>query len=74
MEPLLAANQVARLLGIEVETLGSWRRKGYGPRWYRIGKKIKYVHADLKSWMSQQASGGAGEHLTAEQHGSEVSR
>jgi predicted site-specific integrase-resolvase len=54
LEPLLDPRKVARLLGVEVETLGAWRRKGYGPRWYRIGRKIKYSEADLRSWMSDQ--------------------
>jgi predicted site-specific integrase-resolvase len=55
LEPLLAPARVARALGIEVETLATWRRKGYGPRWYRIGKKIKYSEADIRTWMSAQA-------------------
>ncbi len=56
IEPLLEPVRVARILGVESETLGAWRRKGYGPRWYRIGKKIKYSEADLRAWMSAQAS------------------
>ena len=44
MEPLLGATRVSRILGVEVETLGAWRKKGYGPRWYRIGKKIEDVN------------------------------
>jgi predicted site-specific integrase-resolvase len=54
-EPLLGQAKVARLLGIEVDTLGVWRRKGYGPRWYRIGKKIKYAAPDVRAWMNAQA-------------------
>jgi len=55
LEPLLEPTKVARLLGVEVETLGVWRRRGYGPRWYRIGKKIRYAEPDLRTWMSAQA-------------------
>lgn len=53
--PLLDPIRVSRVLGVEVETLSSWRRKGYGPRWYRIGRKIKYAEPDLLAWMSAQA-------------------
>jgi hypothetical protein len=49
---------VARHLGVEVETLGAWRRRGYGPRWYRIGKKIRYAESDLSAWMDAQALSG----------------
>jgi predicted site-specific integrase-resolvase len=58
---LLGPAKVARVLGVEVETLGAWRRKGYGPRWYRIGKKIKYDESDLRLWMSAQASATDGQ-------------
>ena len=63
LEPLLEPTKVARLLGVEVETLGAWRRRGYGPRWFRIGKKIRYAEPDLRVWMNAQAgSGVTGDH------------
>jgi len=55
LEPLLTPSRVARILGIEVETLAAWRRKEYGPPWYRIGKKIRYSEAEILSWMSTRA-------------------
>lgn len=58
-EPLLPQSRVARLLGIEADTLGSWRRRGYGPRWYRVGKKIMYSQTDLLAWVHGQERGVA---------------
>jgi len=58
LQPLLDSNKVARLLGVEVETLGAWRRKGYGPRWYRVGKNVRYTETDLRVWMNGQAQRG----------------
>ena len=55
LEPMFSPDQVARSLGVEVETLGAWRRRGYGPGWYRIGKKIKYTESELRAWMNTQA-------------------
>lgn len=55
LEPLMEPLKVARLLGVEVETLAAWRRRAYGPRWYRIGKKIRYAERDLRVWMNAQA-------------------
>jgi len=52
---MIAPGLVARLLGVEVETLATWRRKGYGPRWYRIGGKIGYTELDLRVWVNSQA-------------------
>lgn len=59
LERLLESTKVARLLGVEVQTLGVWRRKGYGPRWYRIGKKVKYAEHDLNTWINAQACTGS---------------
>jgi hypothetical protein len=56
---LLDPQRVSLLLGVEVETLGVWRRRGYGPRWYRVGKKIKYSMPDIEGWMTAQAGSGA---------------
>jgi predicted DNA-binding transcriptional regulator AlpA len=56
LQPLLDSNRVARLLGVEVETVGAWRRRRYGPRWFRIGKKVRYAEADVRAWMAAQAS------------------
>ena len=55
LEPLLDSTRVARLLGVEVTTLAAWRRRDYGPRWYRIGKKVRYTETDLRAWMNTQA-------------------
>jgi predicted DNA-binding transcriptional regulator AlpA len=57
LQPLLDSAKVARLLGVEVETLGVWRRKGYGPQWYRIGKQVRYTETDIRVWMTAQAQG-----------------
>jgi len=64
-KPLLDCARVARLLGVDVATLGAWRRKEYGPRWYRIGKKIKYSETDLRSWISAQHKGQALDHSSS---------
>jgi len=58
LQPLLDSIKVARLLGVEVETLGAWRRKGYGPPWYRVGKNVRYTETDLRLWMNGQAQRG----------------
>jgi hypothetical protein len=57
IEPLLDPVRVARLLGVGVATLAAWRRREYGPCWFRIGKKVKYAWIDVQAWLSVQASG-----------------
>ena len=56
IDTLIDPPTVSHLLGVEVETLGVWRRRGYGPRWYQIGKKIKYSLPEVKTWITAQGS------------------
>jgi predicted site-specific integrase-resolvase len=58
---LMDSATVARLLGVEISTLGAWRRRDYGPNWYRIGKKIKYAETEVRSWMKSQAGRAVGQ-------------
>jgi hypothetical protein len=55
LERMHSPTRIARARGIEVETLAAWRRRGYGPKWYRIGRQIKYAESDLLTWTSAQA-------------------
>ncbi len=32
------------------EKLAQWRHKGMGPPFYRLGRKIVYLGADLNAW------------------------
>ncbi|MFD5319351.1 helix-turn-helix transcriptional regulator [Streptomyces sp. NPDC127098] len=43
-----------------VETLYAWRKKGHGPKGFRIGKHLRYDPADVRAYvMQQKASGNA---------------
>lgn len=43
--------EVARLLGKSVKTLQSWRGKGYGPRFLKIGHSVRYRRSDIEAWL-----------------------
>ena len=32
------------------EKLGQWRHKGYGPPYFKLGRKIVYRGSDLNAW------------------------
>lgn len=32
------------------EKLGQWRHKGFGPSYFRLGRKIVYRGSDLNQW------------------------
>ena len=42
----------ADYLGVSVATLDRWRRKSRGPAYVRVGGSIRYILADLDSWLA----------------------
>lgn len=54
MDNLLSTSEVAKMLGIAASTLRGWRANDQGPRYARIGKKIKYHPDDVKRWWDTQ--------------------
>ncbi|MEU3241321.1 MULTISPECIES: helix-turn-helix domain-containing protein [Streptomyces] len=42
-----------------VETVYQWRRKGTGPRGFRVGRHLRYDPADVQSWVQSLVEGAA---------------
>jgi DNA-binding transcriptional MerR regulator len=49
-----SALQAASLLGIEVNTLRVWRRRGSGPPARRFGRLYRYHTQTLREWAERQ--------------------
>ena len=49
--PLWSPKDTSELLGVSTGTLRSWRERGDGPRWLRVGKLIKYAPSDVEAWL-----------------------
>lgn len=52
---LLTETEAAEVLSISVRALQTWRVKGGGPTFIKIGRSVRYRQADLESFI------GAGE-------------
>jgi hypothetical protein len=52
--PLLDPNETGRILDLTVGSLANWRHKGIGPKFIRVGGRIKYRREDLASWIEQR--------------------
>lgn len=53
VEHLLTTTQAAHYLGISPDTLATWRvRISDGPPFVRVGRAIRYRHADLAEWIA----------------------
>jgi hypothetical protein len=55
LELLITPERLAYLLGVEVGTLAMWRRRGIGPKWYHIGRQIRYSETAALEWLQAQA-------------------
>ncbi len=51
-EPLWTPDDVARYLGVPVQTLYQWRRKRTGPPGRRVGRHLRYDPAAVCAWFA----------------------
>ena len=52
---LLTITEAAELLRAPVATLRYWRHLGTGPNSFRLGRRVLYRRADLRTWIDAQA-------------------
>jgi len=50
-EKLLTPEQAAVLLHLNPKTLAWWRWAGYGPRFFKIGGRVRYAESDLQAFI-----------------------
>lgn len=55
-EALWSVADVARFLGVPVETVYQWRKKHYGPPAARVGRYLRYDPADVRAWVKGQVA------------------
>lgn len=53
-ETLWEIEQVAAYLGVPVQTLYAWRKRGYGPPAGRVGRHLRYDPAAVRAWFAEQ--------------------
>lgn len=59
----LTTPEVAALCRTASETVRYWRHVGRGPRSFKVGRRVLYDAADVRTWLAtlkaDQAQGGA---------------
>lgn len=48
---LIGRRGVCRFLGVSRWTLWNWRKRGYGPPFYKVGGRLFYKVRDLEKWL-----------------------
>lgn len=51
---LFTPQSLADRFGVPVSTIYNWRSTGKGPRGFRVGKFVRYRHADVEAWEQAQ--------------------
>lgn len=51
MGELLTSDQAAERLHVQAATLRSWRHRGTGPAYVKVGRKVFYRPADLEAFL-----------------------
>ncbi|MBI0296831.1 helix-turn-helix domain-containing protein [Streptomyces sp. PRKS01-29] len=58
-ERYLTPLDLADLIGVPVETIYQWRRKGTGPRGFRVGRHLRFDPEDVRRWIADLMEGVA---------------
>lgn len=53
--PRLTEKDVAERLGVTVRTVQGWRQEGRGPRFYKLGRAVRYAEADVVAFLEAAA-------------------
>ena len=51
--PLLSSGRAAELIGNHPKTLEKWRSRGIGPRFLRVGGRVRYRQADIEQFLNE---------------------
>lgn len=54
ISPLLLPGEAADILKVAEVTMRSWRVKGSGPAYVRVGNQIRYRRADIEAFIEAQ--------------------
>ena len=54
---VLSIQEVAKLLKVPVSAIYAWNRRGVGPPFYKVGRKLRYRKSNARNWL--------GEHLVS---------
>jgi predicted site-specific integrase-resolvase len=52
VQRLMTPRQLAKLLGVEVNTLAKWRSSGTGPEFLKYGSAVRYDERDIARFIN----------------------
>ena len=61
---LLNSREAAYRLGLKTNTLEGWRLKGFGPKFIKVGRNVRYRISDLDEWLESRERNSTSEDST----------
>ena len=55
--PMWTLDELCALLRTTPATVHTWRKHGYGPRAYKIGRHLLFADADVRAWLESRVAG-----------------
>lgn len=52
MQDLLTTREAAAVLRLAPKTLSNWRWLDVGPRWVRVGGRVRYSRHEVTRWLT----------------------
>ena len=52
-QDVLSIQEVAKLLKVPVSAIYAWNRRGVGPPFYKVGRKVRYRKSDARKWLAR---------------------
>ena len=70
--PILLETELANRWKLSVKTLRTWRQRNVGPRWYTLGRHVRYHVADVLAYevnaLPQWLAGARGSRTASEKY------
>lgn len=51
LEQLMDVQQLAEMFRIAPSTFSTWRKRGQGPRGFKLGRRLVYKRSDVETWL-----------------------
>lgn len=55
-DPLWTIKDVAKYLGVSVQTLYDWRCQHCGPKCFKVGGTLRYRESDVMAWLDTRTA------------------
>ncbi len=58
LEILIDEKELSRLIRVSIGKLRFWRTIGRGPRYRKVGQRVRYAPSDVHEWLNSRPTGG----------------